>query len=278
MNENEINNLSSEYESVPTSPSTDPEDDNQPQGGLTFNWFNLFVGAAIIYLSLNGGINFLSDSWRFYIYLAIVVIIHEMGHVVFGKYFGCFIQEMQVFFLSFVSYKPKDVPEGNSWRGIKWSLGVLPLGGVTVFKSRKSIVGEGEENWKAEMTPSSSPYLEDKKTWQQLLISAGGVLFNIATFFILYFTMPYMSFECYDIFRPLMVLSLILAILNILPVYPLDGGAILFSLYEMISGKKPSPGFTRTCAWIGCVFIILFFWIFPEWLNGLLDSVLSLFF
>ena len=74
------------------------------------------------------------------------------------------------------------------------------------------------------------------------------------------------------------MLSLFIAVLNILPVYPLDGGAIVFALYEIVTGKKPSQGFTNACAWIGFIFIILFFWIFPEWLDGLLENVFGMFF
>ncbi|MBR2233356.1 MAG: site-2 protease family protein [Prevotella sp.] len=111
-----------------------------------------------------------------------------------------------------------------------------------------------------------------------MLISAAGVLFNIATFLIFYFALPFMSVECNELFRPLAGISLLLAILNILPVYPLDGGAIVFAIYEMMTGRKPSPTFTKVCGWIGFVFIVLFFWVFPEWLGGIIDSVLKLFF
>ncbi|MCR5131965.1 MAG: hypothetical protein K6C10_10980 [Prevotella sp.] len=57
-----------------------------------------------------------------------------------------------------------------------------------------------------------------------------------------------------------------------------EGGAIVFALYEMMTNKKPSPGFTKVCSWIGFVFIVLFFWVFPEWLDGILDNVFALFF
>ena len=289
MNDKEINNLPPEFNHVPTggrndqmddngmepkSPFAGTEESNKPKEGLTFNGLNLVIGVAI-FLWLSNGRDVFTDDWSFYPYLAAVVIIHELGHVIAGKSFGCFIQEMQVFFLSFLSYKPKSVEGGSSWRDIKWSLGVLPLGGVTMFKSRESVVADNVEDLEmgSRTTSATSPYIEDKPSWQRLLISAAGVLFNLATFLILYIAMPYMSDECNDFFWPLMSLSLILALLNILPVYPLDGGAIVFALYEMITGKKPSPGFTRACGWIGFVFIVLFFWVFPEWLGGILDSV-----
>lgn len=218
----------------------------EPQDGITFKWVNLALGVAVYIMLFEG-----SFDWEFLLYLAIVVIIHELGHVVMGKTFGCVIREMQVFFFPFVSYKPKPVPNGSSWRDIKWSLGALPLGGVTLF----------------------SPSIQDKAAWQRLLISAGGVLFNIATFLLLYFTLPFLPAGCSDWLQPVMVLSLVLAVLNILPIYPLDGGAIVFALFEIITGRKPSPTFTRLCGWIGFILIILFFWVFPEWLNGILKSV-----
>ena len=240
---------------------------NEPKNGFTFNWLNLFLGAAICYMMTNGAI---TDDWTFYLNLGIAVVIHELGHVIMGKSFGCAIKEMQVFLLPFVSYKPKHLSSGDSWRNIKWSLGTLPLGGVTMFRSRQSVYED--------YSGSVSPFIEDKAAWQRMLISAAGVLFNIATLLIFYFALPFMSVECNELLRPLAGISLLLAILNILPVYPLDGGAIVFAIYEMITGRKPSPTFTKVCGWIGFVFIVLFFWVFPEWLGGIIDSVLKLFF
>lgn len=267
----------------PTPLSPNDEDDDEPQYGLTFKWVNLIIGAAIVFWLSTGGNSFFTDDWSFYLSLAIVVIIHELGHVIAGKSFGCVIREMQVFFLPFISYRPKQIIESNSWRNITWKLGVLPLGGATVFRSRKqdildNVYGMETQSPEMVMTPATSPYIEDKPAWQRLLISAAGVLFNLATFVLLYFVLPIVSYEVYDFLRPLAVLSLLLAVLNILPIYPLDGGAIVFAFYEIISGRKPSPGFTKACSWIGFIFIVLFFWVFPEWLSGIMDSVLGLFF
>lgn len=245
------------------------DDNEEPKAGFTFKWFNLLLGVAICFWWFDGKSG-LAGNFSFYLCLCLAVLIHELGHVIFGKFFGCSIQEMQVFFLPFVSYKPRQ-QEGNSWRNIIWSLGVLPLGGATVFKSRRT-VGE------VVAPAASSPYIEDKPAWQRLLISAAGVLFNLATFLILYIALPFMSVESSNLLWPLTTMSLFLAVLNILPIYPLDGGAIVFALYEMITGKKPSAKFTQICGWIGCIFIVLFFWVFPEWLNIILDKVLGAFF
>ena len=52
-------------------------------------------------------------------------------------------------------------------------------------------------------------------------------------------------------------LSIILAVMNILPIPALDGGHILFTLYEMITGRKPSDKFLEVAQTIGMIFLIL---------------------
>ena len=51
------------------------------------------------------------------------------------------------------------------------------------------------------------------------------------------------------------MLSIILAFFNILPIPALDGGYVLFLLWEIISGKKPSDRFMEVVTTAG--FIIL---------------------
>lgn len=46
-------------------------------------------------------------------------------------------------------------------------------------------------------------------------------------------------------------LSIMLAVLNLLPIPALDGGHIVFTLYEMITGKKPSDKFLEIAQTIG---------------------------
>ena len=53
------------------------------------------------------------------------------------------------------------------------------------------------------------------------------------------------------------LLSIILAFMNILPIPALDGGHVLFLLYEMIAGRKPSDQFMVRAEYIGFGFIIL---------------------
>ena len=194
-----------------------------------------------------------------------------------------FIKEMQVFLVAFISYKPKSRVGDKSWRQIRWSLGAVPLGGLTVFKTRQADAaadsrkyGPSVNRWRDAAT---SPYLDDKPAWQRLFISAAGVMVNIIMFGLFYFVLPsFLPLHMHRMIDSIAFLSLVLALLNILPIYPLDGGAILFALYEIITGRKPSPTFTKYCGMIGFAFIILFFWVFPHWMNGFLDKILEIFF
>ena len=52
-------------------------------------------------------------------------------------------------------------------------------------------------------------------------------------------------------------LSVALAFMNILPIPALDGGHVLFLLYEVIFRRKPSENFMATAQWIGMAFLLL---------------------
>ncbi|HEX3006717.1 MAG TPA: site-2 protease family protein, partial [Bacteroidales bacterium] len=50
-------------------------------------------------------------------------------------------------------------------------------------------------------------------------------------------------------------LSIILAFMNILPIPALDGGHVIFLLYEMITGKKPGDKFLEYAQIVGLVIL-----------------------
>jgi regulator of sigma E protease len=52
-------------------------------------------------------------------------------------------------------------------------------------------------------------------------------------------------------------LSIILAFMNILPIPALDGGHVLFLIYEMITGRKPSENFMIKAEYVGFTILIL---------------------
>jgi regulator of sigma E protease len=52
------------------------------------------------------------------------------------------------------------------------------------------------------------------------------------------------------------ILSLVLAFMNLLPIPALDGGHVLFLLYEMVSGRKPSDKFLEYATTVGFVLVL----------------------
>jgi regulator of sigma E protease len=52
------------------------------------------------------------------------------------------------------------------------------------------------------------------------------------------------------------IFSIILAFMNVLPVPGLDGGHALFTLYEMITGRKPSDKFMEYAQMVGMVLLL----------------------
>ena len=64
-------------------------------------------------------------------------------------------------------------------------------------------------------------------------------------------------------------ISIILAVMNVLPIPILDGGHVLFLLYEMITRRKPSEEFMIRAEYVGFGILILlmvfanFYYIYP---------------
>jgi len=53
------------------------------------------------------------------------------------------------------------------------------------------------------------------------------------------------------------LLSIVLAFMNILPIPALDGGHVIFTLYEMVSGRKPGDKFMEYAQMVGMVLLLL---------------------
>ena len=59
-----------------------------------------------------------------------------------------------------------------------------------------------------------------------------------------------------DFWRITAFLSIMLGVLNLLPIPALDGGHVMFLLFEMISGRKPSEKFLERAQLVGFVILI----------------------
>ncbi|HEY4786961.1 MAG TPA: site-2 protease family protein, partial [Bacteroidales bacterium] len=51
------------------------------------------------------------------------------------------------------------------------------------------------------------------------------------------------------------LISIVLAFMNILPIPALDGGHVIFLLYEMITGRKPGDKFLENAQIVGMVIL-----------------------
>ena len=60
----------------------------------------------------------------------------------------------------------------------------------------------------------------------------------------------------YHFLSLLAILSIMLGVMNLIPIPALDGGHIMFCLYEMVSGRKPSDRFMQIAQLIG-MFLLL---------------------
>ena len=65
------------------------------------------------------------------------------------------------------------------------------------------------------------------------------------------------SWDWYLFWKMTAFLSIILAFMNILPIPALDGGHVLFLLYEMIARRKPSEQFLIVAEYIGFGLLLL---------------------
>ena len=59
----------------------------------------------------------------------------------------------------------------------------------------------------------------------------------------------------YEFLNILALLSIMLGVMNLLPVPALDGGHIVFTLYEMITRRKPSDKFMYAMQIVGMLLI-----------------------
>ena len=129
----------------------------------------------------------------FILVLAIVVTIHEFGHYAFARIMGVKVIKLQLFFLSFWSFKPKPsstAGSGTSWRDTEYSIGWLPFGGFTSYALRPRYMvtmADGSQHIIVGDTPSGpDTFYDTKPAWRRLMISIGGVVFNILTALIIY--------------------------------------------------------------------------------------------
>ena len=104
------------------------------------------------------------------------------------------------------------------------------------FRKTFSTIGEYLQDLKLVATPSTEAY---KSVGSFIAI---GQIFPSA-------------WDWYSFLNIIALLSIMLGVMNLIPVPALDGGHILFTIYEMITGRKPSDKFLYAAQMIGMLLI-----------------------
>ena len=65
------------------------------------------------------------------------------------------------------------------------------------------------------------------------------------------------SWDFLEFFSLLGLLSIMLGVMNLIPIPGLDGGHIVFTIYEMVTGRKPSDKFMMAAQMVGMVLLML---------------------
>ncbi len=113
--------------------------------------------------------------------LSILVVLHELGHFMFARFFKTRVEKFYLFFNPWFSLFK--VQKGETEYGIGW----LPLGGYV------KISGMMDESMDKEaMKLPPQPYeFRSKPAWQRLLIMLGGVMMNFVFAILIYIGIMY---------------------------------------------------------------------------------------
>ena len=106
---------------------------------------------------------------QFILSFSILVVLHELGHFLPAKWFGCRVDKFYLFFNPWFSLFKKKVGE------TEYGLGWVPFGGYV------KIAGMVDESMdKEQMKQPAQPYeFRSKPAWQRLIIMLGGVTVNV---------------------------------------------------------------------------------------------------
>ncbi len=108
--------------------------------------------------------------------LSILIILHEFGHYITAKWFGCRVEKFFLFFDPWFALVKKKV--GDTVYGIGW----LPLGGYVKISG---MIDESMDKEAMKQPPKDWEF-RSKPAWQRLIIMLGGVIMNVLVAFIIY--------------------------------------------------------------------------------------------
>jgi regulator of sigma E protease len=122
----------------------------------------------MILLAVNWSALF-ANIGQFILAFSILVVLHELGHMLPAKWFGCRVDKFYLFFNPWFSLFKKKVGE------TEYGLGWVPFGGYVKIAG---MVDESMDKEQLKLPPQ--PYeFRSKPAWQRLIIMLGGVTVNV---------------------------------------------------------------------------------------------------
>ncbi len=106
---------------------------------------------------------------QFILSFSILVILHELGHFIPAKKFGCRVEKFYLFFNPWFSLWKKQVGE------TEYGLGWIPLGGYVKISG---MIDESMDKEQMKLPPQPWEF-RSKPAWQRLIIMLGGVTVNV---------------------------------------------------------------------------------------------------
>src|SRR6187455_318402 len=106
---------------------------------------------------------------QFILSFSILILLHEFGHFITAKWFGCRVEKFYLFFNPWFSLWKKK--KGETEYGLGW----IPLGGYVKISG---MIDESMDKEQMKLPPQ--PYeFRSKPAWQRLIIMIGGVVVNV---------------------------------------------------------------------------------------------------
>jgi regulator of sigma E protease len=115
--------------------------------------------------------NILITLFAFIILLGTLVVVHELGHYLVGRWFGVKAEKFSI------GFGPQLWGRVDK-RGTLWRVGALPLGGFVQFAGDMNPAGQPDDNWHTLSAAERNQTFQSKTLWQRALIVFAGPAVN----------------------------------------------------------------------------------------------------
>src|SRR6187551_964167 len=113
---------------------------------------------------------------QFILSFSILILLHEFGHFITAKWFGCRVEKFYLFFNPWFSLWKKK--KGETEYGLGW----IPLGGYVKIAG---MIDESMDKEQMKLPPQPWEF-RSKPAWQRLIIMLGGVTVNFLLGFFIF--------------------------------------------------------------------------------------------